>query len=102
MYVTDAHGDPTQAAVQQNIANTIVHEFCHILNLGHRVEGAAPVTPANPTGLVANGIFFDGLNHPPGENLMHFNNPGTIAQDLDIVQAKGARKSPLIPGPPDP
>jgi hypothetical protein len=102
MYVTDAHGDPTQAAVQQNIANTIVHEFCHILNLGHRVEGAAPVTPANPTGLVANGIFFDGLNHPPGENLMHFNNPGTIAQDLDIVQAKAARKSPLIPAPPDP
>ncbi|MGI8789158.1 MAG: hypothetical protein ACR2HG_15575, partial [Pyrinomonadaceae bacterium] len=102
MYVTDAHGNPTNVVVQQNFANTIIHEFCHILNLGHRVEGTAPVTAANPTGLVANGIFFDGLNHPPGENIMHFNNPGTIAQDLDILQAKAARKSPLVPGPPDP
>lgn len=104
MYVTDAHGDPTQPAIQQNFANTIIHELCHILNLGHRVEGPDPagVTPANPTGLAANGIFFDGLSHPPGENLMHWNNPGNIAQDLDILQARAARRSPLVPGPADP
>ena len=104
MYVTDAHGDPTQPAIMQNFANTIIHELCHILNLGHRVEGPDPagVTAANPSGLVANGIFFDGLTHPPGENLMHWNNPGSIAQDIDILQAKAARRSPLVPGPADP
>ena len=104
MYVTNAHGNPTLPAIQQNFANTIIHELGHILNLGHRVEGLSPagVTAANPSGLVANGIFFDGLNHPPGENLMHFNNPGTIAQDIDLLQAKAARRSPLVPGAVDP
>ena len=53
MYITDAHGDPTIAANQQNYANTIVHELGHILNLGHRVEGssAAPSYAGKSFGL---------------------------------------------------
>jgi hypothetical protein len=93
MFVTDTHGDPSVLAIQQNYANTIIHEFLHILNLGHRVEGPG----AGGVGLVAGGIFWDGLSHPPQENLMHWNAPGSIAQDIDIIQALGARQSPLVP-----
>ncbi|HEY4188734.1 MAG TPA: hypothetical protein VGP07_26945 [Polyangia bacterium] len=94
MFVTDSHGDPSIPAIQLNYANTIVHEFLHILNLGHRVEGPDPATA---TGLAANGIFWDGLLHPPNENIMHWNAPGNIAQDIDTIQARGARQSPLVP-----
>lgn len=84
MYVTDANGDPTVLASQQTYAGTIAHEFGHILNLAHRVDRAG-------------SPFNDGLNYPPGENLMHWNNPTTLAQDCDIVQAKAVRQSPLVP-----
>ncbi len=84
MYVTDGNGDPTTLAGQQNYANTISHEFGHILNLGHRVDtGGSP--------------FNDGVNYPPGENLMHWNNPPALAQDFDIIQARAAHRSPLVP-----
>jgi hypothetical protein len=93
MYVTNANGNPTRLAAQQTFAGTIAHEFGHILNLGHRVEGPA----ATPSGLVADGIFSDGLWRPPGQNVMHWVNPTTLAQDFDIIQARGARSSPLMP-----
>jgi hypothetical protein len=28
---------------------------------------------------------------------MHWNNPTTIAQNFDIIQAKAVRRSPLVP-----
>jgi len=84
MYVTDANGDPSVLAAQQTYAGTIAHELGHILNLPHRVDkGGSP--------------FNDGLNYPPGENLMHWNNPTTLAQDLDIIQALAIHQSPLVP-----
>lgn len=84
MYVTDGNGDPTTPAGMQNYANTMIHELGHVLNLGHRVDtGGSP--------------FNDGLNFPPGENIMHWNNPWNIAQDFDIIQARAVRRSPLVP-----
>ncbi len=84
MYVTDGCGDPTNLNDQQTYATTIVHEFGHILNLCHRVDQAG-------------SPFNDGLNYPPDENVMHWVNPWTIAQDFDIIQAKAVRQSPLMP-----
>ncbi len=110
MYVTSSHDNPNlpAATVQQNYANTICHEFMHILNLGHRIEGvprnppAVPVardmTAADaPAALAAGGIFWDGLLYPPSENVMHWRNPGTVAQDIDIIQVRAALLSPLVP-----
>lgn len=64
--------------------NTLAHELGHILNLGHR-GGTAATPPA----------VDDGLHWPQEENIMHANNPSTIAQDIDIIQAKAARASKL-------
>lgn len=97
MFVTDRGGDPSVLANQLTYAQVIAHEFGHILNLGHRVEGAAPVTAANATGLKDGGIFWDGLNHPPNENVMHWTLGGTVEQDFDILQARGTRQSTLMP-----
>lgn len=112
MYVTDGNGgavlpvgNHATPARQREYANTMAHEFGHILNLGHRVEGvAATATTASrdmtsadaPATLSAGGIFWDGLIHPPHENVMHWRDPSTTAQDFDIIQAKGARLSPLV------
>jgi hypothetical protein len=84
MYVSDSNGDPSTLAGQQKYANTMAHEFCHILGLAHRVDGAG-------------SPFNDGINYPPNENLMHFNNGPALAQDLDILQARAVRQSPLVP-----
>jgi len=114
MYLTDSNGGPagtdhTTAARQLVFANTMAHEFGHILNLGHRVEGtnnthptpgidAPPGTPVAQ--MSANGIFWDGLNHPPHENVMQWIDPPATAQDFDIVQARAVRQSPLVTGAP--
>jgi hypothetical protein len=85
MYVTDGpNGDPSNINAMQTYAGTIAHEFGHNLNLAHRVD--SPTSPFN-----------DKVNHPPGENVMHWNNPTTLAQDFDIIQAKAARQSPIVP-----
>lgn len=94
MFVSDTCGDPTVLASQQKYANTIAHELGHILNLGHRVEGPHPTIPGQ---LVAHGSFFDGLKHPPRQNLMHWIASETEAQDLDILQALAIHQSPLVP-----
>jgi hypothetical protein len=104
MFVTDLNAAGTPPVAGSDLSaltygGTIAHEFGHCLNLGHRVEsaGVEPVTPANPQGMVAGGIFFDGLTHPPQQNVMHFNAPSTLAHDFDILQALAARRSPLVP-----
>jgi hypothetical protein len=83
MYVTDLNGDPSVLASQQAYANTIAHEFGHILNLGHRGVAGDP--------------WDDLVNYPPNENVMHPTNPPALAQDFDIIQARAARQSPLVP-----
>ncbi len=105
MFLTDGNGGPTHTtiAAQQLFAKNMVHEFCHIMNLGHRVEGVSAtgfdMTAANPPAtLNANGIFWDGLLHPPNENVMQWAGAGAVAQDLDIIQAKGVQFSPLVTG----
>src|SRR5262249_54964530 len=85
MFVTDTNGNPTTPAAQMTYAGTIAHEVCHLLNLNHRVENPADLT------------FDDGVNYPPNENVMHWNNPTSIAQDFDIIQAKAVRQSPMVP-----
>ena len=113
MYITDSNGgallpagNHATPARQREYANTMAHEFGHNLNLGHRVEGV-PGTPdrdmtaADPlASLTEGGIFWDGLLHPPHENVMQWWDPSTIAQDFDIVQARGAHLSPLVTGAP--
>jgi hypothetical protein len=84
MFVTDTNGVPTNPVAAATYGGTIAHEVCHLFNLNHRVD-----TPASP--------FNDGLNYPPGENVMHWINPTTIAQSFDIIQAKAVRRSPLVP-----
>ncbi|OKY76434.1 MAG: hypothetical protein BM485_04145 [Desulfobulbaceae bacterium DB1] len=108
MYVTDANGDPANAAAQFTYAGTIAHELGHVLALGHRVEGVPESAPGAgdqrdmtaadaPAALVAGGIFWDGLLVPPGENVMHWINPTTQAQDFDIIQARAMHQSPVVP-----
>lgn len=63
--------------------NTMAHEFGHILNLSHRCATSD------------NDPWDDMVHWPTQENLMHPSNPATLAQDLDIVQAKAARASKL-------
>jgi hypothetical protein len=94
MFLSDTIGDPANAAIQQLYAKSMAHELGHILNLGHRVEQADPTTA---TGLSANGIFFDGLTHPPQENIMFWAGVQAICQDFDIIQARAVRQSPLLP-----
>ncbi len=94
MFLSDTIGDPANAAVQQLYAKSMCHELGHILNLGHRIEGPDPTTA---TGLNANGIFFDGLTHPPQENIMFWAGVQAICQDFDIIQARAVRRSPLVP-----
>ncbi len=84
MIVTDTNGVPSAPAAQLSYGGTIAHEVCHLFNLNHRVDG--PTSPFN-----------DGLNYPPGENVMHWNNPTTVAQCFDIIQARAVRRSPLVP-----
>ena len=93
MYVTHDCGDATDPANDLTYAGTIAHEFGHMLNLGHRVEGP---DAAEPSGLVADGIFFDGLTYPPTENVMHWNAGSDLAQDFDILQALAVWESPLV------
>ena len=111
MYVTDANGGTGAPNIFQTVvrqreyANTMSHEFGHILNLGHRVEGV-PASGANPArdmtaadplaSLNAGGIFWDGLLHPPHENVMQWWDPSTIAQDFDLIQARAVQQSPLV------
>jgi hypothetical protein len=93
MFIAANLGNPATSADQQVIAGVICHELGHILNLGHRVEGPDATTA---TGLQANGIFFDGLTHPPVENVMNWTALQT-AQDFDIIQARAVHRSPLVP-----
>ena len=101
MYVTDIYADGTTIAGQRDIAITISHEFGHILNLGHRVEqlktGGDATPPVDKTKLSADGAFWDGLTHPPSENIMKWAITSTINQDFDIIQARAVHKSPLVP-----
>ncbi len=79
MLITNTHGKGSKLSAQREYANTIVHELGHILGLRHRV-----------------GAGDDGLLYPPNENVMHGTNPGTLAQDFDIIQAKAVHGSPLV------
>ncbi|MBM3789056.1 MAG: hypothetical protein FJW35_01760 [Acidobacteria bacterium] len=79
MYVTDANGSPTGDNSRLTYAGTIAHELGHILALRHRV-----------------GAGDDRIRHPWSQNLMHGDNPSTIAQDLDIIQARAIHGSPLL------
>ncbi|MEM2991187.1 MAG: hypothetical protein QXQ02_08410 [Halobacteria archaeon] len=80
LYVTSVgNGNPSSEIGILTYAGTIAHEIGHILTLRHRI-GAGP----------------DGLNRPPGTNLMHGTNPSTSAQDLDIIQARAVLGCPLL------
>jgi hypothetical protein len=92
MYVTDASGDAQNPNDDIEFAGTIAHELGHMLNLGHRVEGA---DATEPTGWNDNGIFYDYLAYPPTENVMHWSANSNVAQDFDILQALGVWESPL-------
>jgi hypothetical protein len=94
MFLCDNIGDPAVLADQQLYAKSMCHELGHILNLGHRVEGPDATTA---TGLVANGIFADGLTHPPQENIMFWQGVQAICQDFDIIQTRAVHRSPLVP-----
>ncbi len=112
MVLTDANGgallpagNHATPAQQLVFANTMAHEFAHILNLGHRIEGVTATgvdmtaaDAAAPATLNAGGVFWDGLLHPPHENLMHWQDPAAVAQDFDIIQARGVVFSPLVTG----
>jgi hypothetical protein len=75
-------------------ANTLAHEVCHALGLAHR-EPSQDLLPELD------------------ENLMHATEGPSVAQDLDILQAKAVHNSPIVtdpiapgpgptPGPPKP
>jgi hypothetical protein len=75
---TGTGGDSTILAY----ANTIAHEICHVLGMGHRG--------------VAGDTFEDGLTKPADENLMHPSKPPPRAQNLDIIQVKAIRFSEVV------
>jgi hypothetical protein len=79
MYVTDGNGSPGSARDALTYAGTIAHELGHVLGLRHRV-----------------GPGHDGLLMPWDQNLMHNNNPSTLAQDIDIIQSKAILGSPAV------
>jgi hypothetical protein len=79
MYVTNGNGNPARAADRFTYAGTIAHELGHVLGLRHRV-----------------GPGHDGVLHPWSENLMHHNNATTLAQDIDILQARAIQTSPVV------
>jgi hypothetical protein len=64
-------------------ANTIAHEFGHAIGLDHRQKKGK-------------GDWPDGVGYPYEENLMHYNNPATIAQDIDMIQTKVMHLSPIV------
>lgn len=83
MFVMDNCGDPTTAEGYLKYGNTIAHEFGHVLNLPHRND------PSKDS-------VNDDVGYPLKENLMHYNNPGSIAQDLDVVQTRAIHQSKLL------
>lgn len=68
------------------MANTIAHEFGHVIGLNHRLDEAT----------VTDDPFPDGVGYPHDENLMHPDNPATIAQDIDMIQTRVMHRSPLV------
>ncbi len=83
MLVTEDCGDPDSRA--DLYATTIVHEFGHILNLGHRnLPDHQEVT-----------IFNDLVHIPPVENVMFWAD-SPRAQFFDIIQAAAAHESVII------
>jgi len=78
IYIVDREHDS-----DSEFANTIAHEFGHVIGLDHRQKAGQ-------------GDWPDGVGYPFEENLMHFDNPATIAQDIDMVQTKVMHESPII------
>jgi len=76
LYVTNDNANDFEAT------GTVAHEFGHALGLMHRLEHA--------------GLGNCGVQYPWSENLMHKDNPTTIAQDLDLIQGLAVRQSPLV------
>jgi len=85
MYITNGNRNDL------SFAGTIAHELLHILGLNHRVE--------DPALLAAGTDYCDRVRFPPRQNLMHWNERSTIAQDLDIIQARQVRLCPLFSPP---
>jgi len=81
-YVTNLSGSPTSEMGILTYAGTIAHELGHILTLRHRI-----------------GDGNDQLSRPPGTNLMHGTNASTLAQDLDIIQARAILGCPVVRTP---
>jgi len=82
LYVTNTSGNPTTEMGILTYGGTIAHEVGHILTLRHRI-----------------GAGNDTLSRPLGTNLMHGTNPSTLAQDLDIVQARAVLGCPIVRAP---
>jgi hypothetical protein len=83
LYVTSTgNGSPTSGIGIMTYAGTIAHEVGHILTLRHRI-----------------GAGDDKLRRPPSTSLMHGTNASTLAQDLDIIQARAVLGCPLVRAP---